>query len=201
MRLPSLYSLSLHAENHGSFVHEVGHVAPGDERLELMLDALRLAGREDGMPSVVPSLATFLGGSWRAFGGAAALEALPNWRGVLVAGGAVLAALLPLPQKQDGSGHTGRRVAAETAAELAQWYHGTSQDNYGRRRDVVFANGRRSSGFEGSDIDVFLYGLGPADALQRIRDIRRTVRSSPAACFALLHSVVSFSLLWLYFHL
>jgi hypothetical protein len=161
--------------HHGSFVHEVQGVARGDERLELLLESLRLPGREHGAASVVPSLQTFCNVSWRKFSGGA-LDALPTWDGVLVAGGAVLAALLPLPRTRDAQ--TGAMRPAN-AADTDAWYAlGSGYRPYRTTiaPSVTYANGRSGSGFESSDIDVFLYGLTPAAALKRIRQIRHAVR-------------------------
>ncbi|KAG8939661.1 hypothetical protein FRC04_006086 [Tulasnella sp. 424] len=103
--------------------------------------------RKDGELSMAASFEDFKT-RWAIFS-EGALSQLTNWNNVIVAGGAVVACLAPLPE------HV---VKQGSKRALRKYYH--------------------SEAFPASDVDLFLYGLTPAEAEEKCIEIYNAVRDS-----------------------
>ncbi|KAG8950958.1 hypothetical protein FRC04_007022 [Tulasnella sp. 424] len=103
--------------------------------------------RKDGELSMASSLEDFKT-RWAIFS-EGALSQLTNWNNVIVAGGAVVACLAPLPEYV---------VKQGSKRALRKYYH--------------------SEAFPASDVDLFLYGLTPAEAEEKCIEIYNAVRDS-----------------------
>ena len=110
--------------------------------------------------AVVPTLAGFKRNLGFAAGG---MLAHLEWDNVFLAGGAVLAALMPVPPRVAGSDEN-----------MEQWFRGKSKmtidgDDDGAG-EVTYENTPAANGF-GGDIDLFVHGLDRQDATSRLDSI------------------------------
>jgi len=116
-----------------------------------------------------------------------------DWSGVLMAGGACLGPLLPLPHalasKAYLSGARADRVREVERLNVIRWYNGggTAEEWDGNEADgeptlPCYSDDHEhpepNSMFAGSDIDLFLYGLTDEEARDKIRSIGDTLQSN-----------------------
>eukprot|EP01126_Amoeba_proteus_P047454 TRINITY_DN5413_c0_g1_i3.p1 TRINITY_DN5413_c0_g1~~TRINITY_DN5413_c0_g1_i3.p1 ORF type:complete len:215 (-),score=37.30 TRINITY_DN5413_c0_g1_i3:832-1476(-) len=106
-----------------------------------------------------------------------------DWSNVFVAGGSVLASLLPIPddyQVPDSVDYvySGKRLSLDREMEEQRnrnwiYYNGISSNFYSKG---TCPTGVADTGFQSSDIDLFLYGLSEEDALKKIEEIFELVK-------------------------
>ena len=145
----------------------------------------------DGARSIVHSLRAFQG--QLKFFTRGALLGLPSWDGILIAGGAVLGPLLPLPSELAARAYgTGAHLTdsmphGKVRYNVIQWYNGGGLDDWDDEGQPdgepsfspyrAIRNDDAPSGqFVGSDIDIFLYGVDEAMARKKIRMIEKHLR-------------------------
>lgn len=118
-----------------------------------------------------------------------------DWSGVLMAGGACLGPLLPLPHALASkaypvrSGARADRIREVERRNVIRWYNGggTAEEWDGNEADgeptlPCYSDDHEhpepNSMFAGSDIDLFLYGLTDEEARDKIRSIGDTLQSN-----------------------
>jgi len=91
-----------------------------------------------------------------------------NWNNIFIAGGSILACLLPIP---DDVSHDKKG--------LRDYYHGTIHNYFSSlsEKTVIFP---ANTGFQNSDFDIFLYGLNEKQASEKIDELYYTIKSSKA---------------------
>ncbi|KAH8056200.1 hypothetical protein JL722_7502 [Aureococcus anophagefferens] len=193
--------IDAHAEASAkTFVDESGRAPPAPIVLGGGRRAWRLrrAGVEPGGSSIA-SRDEFVK-NWRTFT-LGRLDRL-NWTGVVAAGGAVAACALPVPkwaERDDAAGYFQNKTVG-IEGEDNDWemrvgpfilYHAYWSNSFFDREtglDHSFAchegavdqkeKGSHISGFEESDIDLFLVGLNPSEALEKIKEIHKVLKAA-----------------------
>ncbi|KAK7232275.1 hypothetical protein SO694_00030326 [Aureococcus anophagefferens] len=194
--------IDAHAEASAkTFVDESGRAPPAPIVLGGGRRAWRLrrAGVEPGGSSIA-SRDEFVK-NWRTFT-LGRLDRL-NWTGVVAAGGAVAACALPVPkwaERDDAAREYFQNKTVGIEEEDNDWemrvgpfilYHAYWSDSFYDREtglDHSFAchegavdqkeKGSHISGFEESDIDLFLVGLNPSEALEKIKEIHKVLKAA-----------------------
>ncbi|KAJ3501050.1 hypothetical protein NLJ89_g9518 [Agrocybe chaxingu] len=129
-----------------AFRHARPRVVQAEEELSAryLMPLAPSARRPSGGPCVVEDIGKFID-NWLLFSHGV-LKSLTNWNNVVVAGGSVLASLIPLQ-------------ATSTKDKIKAYHSETAM-------------------YDSSDIDIFLWGLTPAEAETRIKEIDSAVRES-----------------------
>lgn len=95
-----------------------------------------------------------------------------DWNNVILAGGSVLAALLPVPEYYRSPPVNSEKYAHR----MTMWFRAVMdpEDHNGyhqprRKRQQAH------SGFGASDLDLFIYGLSPSEATEKLKSIRASI--------------------------